>query len=431
MPRRARGKRVDVGIFQDVGGFTVVAQVGSAAKGTQRSKEERFPLSATRKEMKARQEAMRVDLRQQLPAGFSTGTLGAAAAEYLTTVPEGPNKPNIEHYLKSWCEAGFRDRALDTITAREIHTQLTTWLNDTVAADGARTKGLAPSTVNKHRTALLSLYRVINGPEGLNPVRAVPRLHEPEDDARDPGYEAIALILAQMPDRGIAPRFGHPTPYSLTKIRLTVMAYTGWPQMVIEKIQPHDLARLDDGQAYMRPRRKGRGKGAGSSGHWVPLIPEGVDALRTFARVKAFGAFSRHSAAKSFNVAVKKAIAVWETKEAKAGTHRPWPAPKNVRPYDLRHAYGSEAFRTTGDLQTVAYYLGHADPHRSTRRYSRAALSAVAEAGRDKLAAAFQARRETDHAAGHATSHAKKSAKGRTRPRKSTRQNIRKRRRSA
>ena len=72
-------------------------------------------------------------------------------------------------------------------------------------------------------------------------------------------------------------------------------------------------------------------------------------------------------------------------------------APPDMRLYDLRHSFGAEIYRLTGDLATVARFLGHAPGSTVTARYALGANAHVDRAAVD----AFNAARAADHV--HAT----------------------------
>jgi hypothetical protein len=73
-----------------------------------------------------------------------------------------------------------------------------------------------------------------------------------------------------------------------------------------------------------------------------------------------------------------------------------------MRLYDLRHSFGAELYRRTGDLATVARFLGHAPGSTVTARYALGANAHVdraAAAAFDTARAAEQQQRPAEKAA--------------------------------
>jgi integrase len=202
-------------------------------------------------------------------------------------------------------------------------------------------------------------------------------------------------ILAAIPDRGRAARFGTRPDYSELKIRLTIMAWTGIPPIQLERLRPRDVDFVQ-GRMYLQPRRKGKG----SPGAWVALLPDAIDAFREYARVGLWGrSFSRSSMAKSWKGAIKRVTADLEREAAKTNdrtvvdTFRD-AIPPRCRPYDLRHTFATEAYRVTGDLRAVAELLQHANLE-TTKRYTGGAVSERVTSAIAKMAHASQGPRTT------------------------------------
>jgi integrase len=53
----------------------------------------------------------------------------------------------------------------------------------------------------------------------------------------------------------------------------------------------------------------------------------------------------------------------WSTAKTKAGVTR------RLRPYDLRHAFVTEAMRNSADLKSVSQIIGHSRPDTTLREY--------------------------------------------------------------
>lgn len=305
-------------------------------------------------------EKKRLGGRSMSPHGFEADVKAYLAAPDVAAMPS--IKQRTAH-LALWVNALGRDRSRGTITATEIETILQGWL--TV---------LSPVTVDHRRTALLSLFVKLDGEEAANPVRATKKPKIPEPDARDIEYATIARILAAMPSEQSAKpgAVRHP---SLAKIRAAVIAYTGIPPGSLIKLQPSDL-NLAAGTFRLPARTKGRGARA----RVLPLTAEGLAAFCAFDAADAYGAFAVEALSHSFKRAVRRVK-----------------ADPRIRLYDLRHSFGAELYRRTGDLATVARFLGHADGSTVTARYALGANAHVDRAAAD----AFNAARalERTHAA--------------------------------
>jgi len=166
----------------------------------------------------------------------------------------------------------------------------------------------------------------------------------------------------------------------------------------------------------------GREKGRGTRGRRVPLLPEGLKALRALDQHDGWGPFSTSSVHKSFLVAcshVKQELAAQQAPRerdaheaethsrehaafraackrvikaaAKAGS--PVPSLDGVRPYDLRHSFGTAVYRASGDIRATQELLGHSAPA-LTARYTlgavddrlKAAVASVVPPSRSNLA---------------------------------------------
>ena len=123
---------------------------------------------------------------------------------------------------------------------------------------------------------------------------------------------------------------------------------------------PQTQPRTEDGQARanrQKPRTSTfrRRKGKRTKGQAVPLTSGGLDALRRFDELDCWGSFSTSSAWKSFQRACER-IGL-----------------SGLRPYDLRHSFGSAVYAASGDLGATQHLLGHAS-RTTTDRYTLAAV---------------------------------------------------------
>ena len=330
--QRRKRKRVSEGVYRDQWGFSA-----SVRGGGQRA-EKRFPPGTSLKTIKAWRDETRVSLRKA--AGRATrSTFANDAAQYLLAVGAMPTFRQRRRDIRLWI-AEFGQRRRDSITTPEIDTLLSRWLGS----------GLAASTVKHRRTALLHLWHRLDGTDAANPVRRSLMPVEPEPEPRGLPYSTVQKILGAMPDQGQAIKGQARDAASKTKTRFALMAYTGFSPATIMRLRPHDV-RWDAGAVFVRGRRKGKG----TKGQTIPLTSAGLSALRRFDELDCWGPFSTSSAWKSFQTACRKV------------------GLSGLRPYDLRHTFGTAVYAATGDLRATQKLLGHAS-RTTTDRYTLAAV---------------------------------------------------------
>lgn len=370
MAKRKGGKpkRLAVGIYQDHYGITI--RIGG------KDQKPRYPVGTPLEELRNTRETL-LRAREIAPdSRVRTGTFTAAVVAYLATLT-GAHKRDTSARLSHWV-AVFGTRALNDIQPIEIRQQLALWRTEPT---GARARPFSPQTLRHQRRVLASVYTSANGKSGYNPVREVEPIRVRYTDPRGVDYALIEYILKLIPDRGrplkgqARPRINH------SKIRLRVMAYTGIPPALLRRIAAKDVD-LVHGTVLIPQRAKGRGVEAGR----VRLVPQAIEAWRTFAAAKLWGGFSVRALGGVWRRAVDRARRAWDAQEAKAGTFRPWPAPADFRAYDLRHSFGTWALAVTGDLAATGELLRHANPA-TTKRYTLGAVSARVDAAIAKMSA--------------------------------------------
>jgi len=325
------------GIYRDKIGYRVVTNVG----GTQR--ERRYaPESDLGNLIIARQTWIKE--RRHGVITKQTQTFAPATVEFLNTF-KGRRLVDVTIAINHWLTV-FKELAIEEITPEKIATQMSAW-------DVA---GVANSTRRHRRRELANFFTWKFGIGGINPVRAVPRPPKTRRERpRDFPYVVARLILFQMPNRGkrIKGQQYKDGEQSLSKMRLRVMLETGWPHVVIQRLTKADL-HLAARQVYIVPRRKGKGV----KGRMMPITRRAAAALRAFAAANAFGPFSASSMRTSFLLAVEKAKAIWEAHARE--TPQPWPAPDDLHPYDIRHAFIARTVRQHG-IEAAHYLAIHAD----------------------------------------------------------------------
>jgi integrase len=328
-----------------------------------------FPLEATEQEMQAWQEDERYRLlliaRRHRRDGTQAGTFAADAKRYLKAVAAMRDIKNRRKDIALWVQE-FGPRRRHSITADEIRAVRDRWLTvgpkhvyrkatrDRAAYWEPLEKPLAGSTVNHRLRALSNLWTVLDGRRAPNPVREVPEADETPELPRAIDYETITRILEALPDRGRPERHQKRSTVSLTKLRLRVMAWTGLPPAELMRLTAEHVD-LERGAVLIEPRQKGKGVEPAR----LPLLPQAVEAFRDFAAANAWGKFSTSSVRQSFIRATRNI--------SPAG---------GLRPYDLRHSFGTQVFLSTGSLHAVGELLRHADK-RTSRRYTLAAVDPV------------------------------------------------------
>lgn len=265
----------------------------------------------------------------------SKNTLAADAQTYLNTVRHLPDVKNRVLYLQRWIDALGQDRRRHTITSAELDGILSKWLLT-----------LSPTTVRHHRSALLALWKTLDGPDAQNPVKNTAR---PAD--RPPQMRAVPLATVWQV-------LGHLRP-SQTRARLLVILTTGLPHAQIMRLTPDDWDHTGK-RLHVSARRKGKG----ASGRILPLSPAATAALEEFASWECWGKFSQSA----MHSAVRRACDA-------LGVPR-------FRPYDLKHRWATMIYQASGDLTTTARLLGHAGT-KTAERYTQEAWADL-----DKLATA-------------------------------------------
>lgn len=273
-----------------------------------------------------RQWLLSVEMKYRRPGTQRTGRFDADARAYLEAVRAMATFSQREQHIREWI-ATFSDRPRDGILPDEIRAQLQAWRATMSAA-----------SVNKRRSALMHLYSVLDGRAARNPVRDVPKFAEPAPALRALPYEDIRAIFAAMSP-------------SKSKARLMVIAYTGIPHAEIAMIAPTDV------DVHVRNVAvHGRKKGKGTLSRIVPLTSDGVMAFQMMAREDAWGKFSRATLRNVFRRACKRAL-----------------GRDDFTPYDLRHSFGTEMYRVSGDIRATQVLMDHSTPQ-LTHRYTLGAV---------------------------------------------------------
>lgn len=375
------------GIYREKSFFLVTKRKGSTQTEARAHPPMRFPLDTPLPKMLAWQARAEALLLEELPSVPRAGSIAADVPTFLDMIPAGRTREDFRDLLQHWIDSPLGSVHRHAVKRDEIIAQRSRWLE----------AGAAPVTVNHRVRALRALYNGLDGPTEPHPTDKIPNIKGPARVPRGLPMDVVERILAEVPDRGRAERHGTRPDVSLTKIRLAVMAWTGIPPVQLERLTPRnfDLSQCVDrrgARVYLQPRRKAKG----SPGAWVKLLPQAVDALQAFAAAKLWGhKFSRSSVGKSWKGAIRR-ITERLTAECKRTKDRTaldaWldAIPPQCRPYDLRHSFGTEAYRITGDLRAVAELLQHADLE-TTKQYTGGAVSERVSSAIDQMDAAHTA----------------------------------------
>ena len=313
-------ERIASGIYRHARGFRVVVVVG--ARQTRRAKETTFPADTPLETMQAWQSRTRRALEAApRSAPGPSGTLTADARTYLATVTSMPSYAARRADLEAWLPA-FGHRHRHSLSPVELAATLNQW-----AADG-----YAASTLNHRRQALRAVYQLLD-PGMPAPIEGTERRTPPPLEARAIAWpDALELIAA--------------FPATKTGAFLRVMAHTGLPPARITRLTPIQF-NATAGTLFL----EGRQKGAGTLSKTIPLTAAAVAALRDhFQWFPSGGGVAKNS----WTVVFHRAVGRVNHARAKAG--RP-PLPATLRPYDLRHTYGTEAYRRTDDIRAIAETL--------------------------------------------------------------------------
>jgi integrase len=378
MPRQTARPTIAPGIRRVGDSLVAEIRIGNSRDGSQVRDEKKFPLGTDLAVMQAWQLHRRADGLLEAPTRAAAGTLAGDVPTFLATLPAGQYRVDSEQLLAHWsaCDLGALPR--HEIQRLDVISQIARWTE----------AGAAASTCNRRLSRLRKLYQALDGLTTPNPTDTVKFQRSPELEARDIPTRIVKLILDSIVDHGRAGRGETRPEKSLTKLRLTVIAWTGIPPATLRRVRPRDLD-LPGARIYLQPRRKGKG----AKGIWIALLPPAVEALRAFAAAKLFGLkWSNSSAGKTWRVGIARAIKT-AGEIARTTGDQSWAnelanLPPRCKPYDLRHSFASELYRLTGDIRAVSELLQHAELE-TTKRYTKGAVSARVTAAIATASAAY------------------------------------------
>jgi integrase len=277
------------------------------------------------------------------------GGLRASVAAYLAQRKDMPALKPYTAILDKWVHALGADRPPLSVETPEIDAILTRWLLT-----------LAPDTIHKRRGILFTFYGTMF-PKAVNPVKDAFDPDLPEPVARELAYADIDAAIAGMPTYRLGGGL------NLAKVKLRLMAETGFPLGVIGCIKPEHLD-IRGKQVYI----DGREKGAGIDPRWIELEAPALEALIAFDAAQAYGPYTNGSISAT-NEAFKRAC-------RRIGLHM-----QGVTQYILRHSFLTQLYRENPDEATVQRLGLHAPGSRVTRRYTKAAHPEINRAALAKL----------------------------------------------
>jgi len=155
---------------------------------------------------------------------------------------------------------------------------------------------------------------------------------------------------------------------------LRVVTHTGYPPARVARLTPNDVD-WETAAVFLVGRRKGQG----TKSERARVSVDGLAALRAYFRFFPKGGAVAKT---SWIVAFHKAVATVNRQRALSGRA---PLPEGLRPYDLRHSFGTKLYEETGDLSAVARTLGCS--METAQRYTLGAVPAQV----DKAIAAMNA----------------------------------------
>lgn len=336
MSRRGTRETVAIGIYRDAIGFEARAR----AKG--RSTSRRFPARTPLKTIKAWQDDERRRMRDEVRVAATrpSGSLAADVAAYRDSLTVEQRR-RVASELSAWLVPGLETKQRRALTLAELRDVVRGWLE----------AGVAASTINHRRRALVRVYEFHDGPEPPVLPRRLGRQREPEPEVRAVDMALLDAIIRAMPNRAD----GRATK---TKARLYFLLWSGMAPATMHRLSPHAVD--PERQEMTLPARQ---KGRGAPAVTLPLVaPEGVLAARWWLGAVAWGKWP----ASTLNRDLKAAAARYARATGQA-------APRGLRLYDLRHSFLSWLARKTNNPLVVQRYGQHADLA-TTRRYMLAAI---------------------------------------------------------
>src|SRR6185295_9634320 len=182
--------RVAPNIYRTAYGWRVYVRRRNPATGRSEKKPKRFGPEYALEELEHFRDSYKLESKRlrrgaaSPPASRGGFTADARAYLELRQVRAMPSYKDRTREIEKWI-AIFRDRLRRSITTREIDDEL----------QKMRDAGAAGSSVNKYRTALMSLFTRLDGRAAANPVRDTKVFEETRASARGQPYALLFRIL--------------------------------------------------------------------------------------------------------------------------------------------------------------------------------------------------------------------------------------------
>lgn len=296
----------------------------------------------------------------------------------LNVVKAMPSYTDRTREVQRWVKV-FGPRVRSSLAPREINEQLQAW----------RSAGASGSSVNKYRTALMSLFTVLDGRSAANPVRDTAVFEETRAESRAQPYELLERILNAVPADRTRPtkgKKGSAKGGSKSRVRLELMAWTGMAPVQMKGLQPEHFS-VKERWYVSPPRRKGSRRRHPRPLVRKPMPRRAIAVFKRFAELECWGDFSTRSLRHTWMRAHKKV-----EKAMRKELNDPEFTLPRIRIYDLRHSFATELLRQTGSLDLVGEMLDHTS-RETTKRYSLGAVPAMLKTGVRKFDAATRKRR--------------------------------------
>lgn len=310
----------------------------------------RFPAETTADLKREREKLIGAVLNGLMTEKPFVQTFAEDCSDYLALVKTMASYKDRLFRIGLW-KTAFGSRQRHTVTAKEVAKQLEMW---------RKSRRLKPATLNQYRTALMHLYTKLDGKSASNLVRDVAPYDERDSEQNRAQPMAVCARVLH-----------HLRPWGKMRAILRVLMWTGWPHALLKGVTPSDID-WTRGRVRLGRRKKGKGMPAA----WVPVLPQAMRALRRFDRLNCYGDFSNSSLHSALARAVKS--------ENRYRRRKRWKAIPELRPYDLRHSFGTWAAAIVKDDKALKELL------RTNRieRYTSGSVPARLEHARDLLVAA-------------------------------------------
>jgi integrase len=362
--------RVAPNIYKTVYGWRVYVRRRDPVTGRSKLKPVRFKPDVTLEELQHFRDSVKLESKRIRRAARKAAgekarsttpiTFREDATTYLAlnVVKAMPSYKTRAIELRAWMGI-FGDRPRRTITAPQIDEEL----------QALKNAGYSGSTVNKFRTALMSLWTRLDGRSAANPVKDTAMFDEAPLIPRGQSYELLTRILDAIPQdrtRGVKGVKGSRTGESSSRARLEVLAWTGMDPSQLGRMDEQDLS-LEEGWYITPPRQKGSKRRRTPR----PVIrkPMSKEAKRAFRRFVAIGLLGKTFSTHALRHTWERAIARVEQQLQEEYEDPRFTLP-HIRLKDIRHSFGTALYEQTEDLGLVGQMLDHAPGSPMTLRYA-------------------------------------------------------------